>query len=787
MKKRVVLLLLSLIVFSCLLVGEQSEHYFRFYLHHHSQLSKITRLISIDDVKDGYVYAYANDKQLQKFKILGYSLEMLQKPGTLYKPDMTDDIETNRIWTEYPTYDAFVTIMYQFAIDYPSLCTVENIGTTVQGREILMAKISDNVQSNEAEPEFLYVATMHGDETAGYICLLNLIEHLLENYGTVPRITNIVDNLVIWISPLQNPDGTYFGGNNSVAGAQRFNANFVDLNRNFPCPLEGPHPDGNDWQPETIAMMDFAEGHHITMGANYHGGTEVVNYPWDFQSELHPDDDWYVYTSQVYANAAQANSPAGYMNGYNNGITNGFAWYETHGGRQDYMNYFHYAREVTMEISDTKLLPEIFLEDHWNYNRESMLLYLEEALYGIHGFVTNDAGNPVEAKIEVLNHDFDNSHVYSDSDLGDYYRLLYEGIYDLKASSYGYLPEVAENVSVTNGNLVDLDFTLQTAPLFTVSGNVEDGVDHNPVVNAMIEFIETPLDPVFTDNLGNYTIENVPEGSYQVYVSSDPYSNLLTQIDIAENNTIHDFSICLSDIEDFESASFLMHDWAFAGNADWMITNEVAFEGSFSARSGNIIDNQESSILLNLEVTAPGEVSFYLKVSSEVVFDYFRFYIDGVLQDRWSGEVDWQEAHYPVDEGIHEFKWTYEKDENTSNGNDCAWLDMIALPCTEEMSTPELPEPAKVSLLGNYPNPFNPETAISFTINSQEEIPTRLEIYNIKGQKVNTLIDANLSAGNYNIIWDGTDSNSKKVGSGMYFYRLISSDLDKTEKMLLLK
>lgn len=787
MKQKNILIIVCFLAVSIFLSAVQNEYYFRFRVIDQSEISKITRIISIDNFKDGYFYAYANDEQLQKFYDYGYFCEFITHPGRLYKPKMTSETENGRIWTAYPTYDAFITIMNQFALAFPDICSVESLGNTVNGREILMAKISDNVNIDETEPEFLYVGTMHGDETTGYICLLNLIELLLTDYGNDPRITNIVDNMEIWISPLQNPDGTYHGGNNTVFDARRYNANGVDLNRNFPCPLEGPHPDGNAWQPETIIMMDFADEHHIAMGANFHGGTEVINYPWDFWSTLHADDDWYIYTSQIYANTAQANSPAGYMSGYNNGITNGFAWYETHGGRQDYMNYFQHAREVTMEISDTKILPEALLEDYWNYNKESMLLYIEEGLYGIHGTVKNISGLPLEAKIEVLNHDIDNSHIYSHPDLGDFHRYLAENIYDLQASAYGYLPQTVETVPVINSNHYEIDFILQEAPDYTISGQITNGNTNSPIFNAMIEFLDTPLDPVFTDVNGNYTIDNVYEGVYQVYISADEYSNLMLEVTVDENNAIHDFELFWSEVEDFETGNFDNFPWAFNGNAIWTIDSEIMYEGDYSAKSGEIGNNQQTILYINLNVTAHGEISFYSKVSSEDGYDFLEFYIDNNLIEKWSGEIDWHETHYSVVPGNHEFKWIYVKDHNVSSGEDCAWIDLVAFPCTIQMHATNLPQPEFVNLVGNHPNPFNPCTTISFEINSLNDVDTKLEIYNIKGQKVITLLDSKLPSGNYQIVWNGTDSNLKPVASGIYFYDLRNNKNKNTKKMVLLK
>jgi len=87
--------------------------------------------------------------------------------------------------------------------------------------------------------------------------------------------------------------------------------------------------------------------------------------------------------------------------------------------------------------------------------------------------------------------------------------------------------------------------------------------------------------------------------------------------------------------------------------------------------------------------------------------------------------------------------------------------------------------------LHNYPNPFNPQTTIRYVLPSVEKVS--LCIYNIKGQKVKTLIQETLPAGKHSVIWDGRDSNGKRVASGVYFYKLeMNTGKPLIKKMLLL-
>ena len=442
---------------------ENIEVYFKFEVNSPDQIRELTNIISIDNVDGSTVYAYANETEFNNFLKLNIGYEILPAPGKLIVPEMSSSPREISDWDVYPTYDAYVQMMNDFAANYPSICMLVNAGVTVQGRSILFLKISDNVNVREAEPQFMYTSTMHGDETTGFVLMLRLIDSLLTSYGTDTRITNLIDNTEIWINPDANPDGTYHGGNNTVYGAIRYNANGYDLNRNFPDPEYGVNPNE---QPETSVFRSIAEQNNFVLCANFHGGTEVVNYPWDTWTNgypdyiSHPDEAWYVFISHLFADTAQQYSPSNYMNGFDDGITNGGDWYIVHGGRQDYMNYFMNSREVTIEISDTKLLPATQLPAHWNYLRRSFLDYIENILYGVRGIVTDTSGTPLKAKVVVLSHDEMNSEIFTDSINGNYHRMIAPGNYTFEFSSEGYITQTVNNVLVSNFNETILDVQL---------------------------------------------------------------------------------------------------------------------------------------------------------------------------------------------------------------------------------------------------------------------------------------------------------------------------------------
>jgi len=448
--------------------GDRGEIYFEFN-HTSFDLNKISGLVSLDQVNEEMARAYANKKEFNAFMKIVDDFQLLQKPGELLKnPKMLDHVNVKEIteWDFYPTYDAYIDMMFQFATDHPDICEVFSIGQTVEGRELMMAKISDNVGTRESEPQFLYTGTMHGDETAGYVLFLRLIDYLLTNYGNNPEITDMVNNMEIWINPAANPDGTYAGGNNTVNGATRYNANNVDLNRNYPDPEDGPHPDGNAWQPETLAFMQMAEENNFVMSANTHGGAEVLNYPWDTWPTLAADNEWWIYVCREYVDTVHLYSPSNYLTDLNNGITNGYQWYTTSGCRQDYMNYFQQCREVTAEISGTKLLSPSQLPNHWDWNYRSFINFIQQASYGISGIVTDmETGDPLEAMVFIEGHDIDSSMVFADPANGFYQRLLDEGTYDLTFSAPGRYPVTIEGITVTKYNTVTVNAELDAGSL----------------------------------------------------------------------------------------------------------------------------------------------------------------------------------------------------------------------------------------------------------------------------------------------------------------------------------
>jgi hypothetical protein len=455
-------------------------------------------------------------------------------------------------------------------------------------------------------------------------------------------------------------------------------------------------------------MMNLANAQSFVIAANFHGGAEVVNYPWDAIQDRHADDLWYQSICHQYADSCQAHSPAGYMNDLNDGTTHGWDWYEVLGGRQDYMNYWHGAKEITIELSNTKLLSGSQLPNHWNYNRISLFQFLRQAQLGINGVVTDSiTGDPVNAIVTVLSYDTDSSDVRTDPDIGDYYRMLPAGTYNLRFSAPGYLPDSAWGVVVPNGGAVTVNKLLKQIPGTPLLGYL--GQSAKPILPG-----DTFVLRIAARNSGGSSAMAAACSLYtadaQIITASASFPTI--SANGATNRTTTDQVIVLpssfaqSDLtvtgfltaagadpveesftipvgrafDGFESGSFTNNSWQMSGNSSWIIDGGYVYDGMYSARSGSVGNNQTSTMSLTLNSLIAGNVTFTLRTSSQPTNDRLRFFIDGVEKGVWSGNTGWKDVSFPVTAGNHTFIWTYAKNGSTALALDRVWVDKIVFP-----------------------------------------------------------------------------------------------------------
>ena len=454
------------------LMRDRGEYYFTLNVQKTDDIQAISRICSVDGTDGKTVIAYANQKEYDRLLKAGYKPNLQTPPSMRANVTMWNGQGTYN-WDSYLTYDQYVSMMESFPSKAISgrTCTMFSLGTlsTSNHRQLLGVRINNG--SPEGKPKFLYTSTMHGDEITGMILMLRLINELCTS--TDSEIVNLVNNLDIYIMPLTNPDGTYKGGNNTVNSAQRYNGNNIDLNRNYKDYYQGVHPDGNDYEDETIWTMAMGDENLFTMSANYHGGAEVMNYPWDATYDDHADMNWYEYVCTKYVQVARQTYSSYMSDTYSDGVTNGADWYVITGSRQDYMNAYAQCREVTVECSSTKTPAASQLQSYWSYNHSAMLAFMEQCLYGVHGVVYDaETGETIEGvKVTVANHDTETSFVTTHS-VGDFHRPIKGGTYTFTFSKQGYYPQSVQ-VTVTDDNTTNLNIYLEPnlnlEPDFTAS------------------------------------------------------------------------------------------------------------------------------------------------------------------------------------------------------------------------------------------------------------------------------------------------------------------------------
>jgi hypothetical protein len=211
--------------------------------------------------------------------------------------------------------------------------------------------------------------------------------------------------------------------------------------------------------------------------------------------------------------------------------------------------------------------------------------------------------------------------------------------------------------------------------------------------------------------------------------------------------------------EDFETGNFSKLEWKFDYDLPWVITDDESYTGNYCAESGHIDDDEITSLIIEVETTTEGEISFQYKTSTEIRSDYLVFYIDDVMMERWSGENDWQKVVYEVEAGKHIFEWRYDKNQRKAEGADRCWIDDIIFPGnTIVLSVDSYTESKEFNV---YPNPANSYIVVEGN-NIQE-----VEIYNMMGTRV-------LYSNMENASSSAIDINN--LSSGIYLVRTIDSD-----------
>ncbi|HCT75273.1 MAG TPA: hypothetical protein DGG94_11925 [Micromonosporaceae bacterium] len=260
---------------------------------------------AVDYIEHGKIYVSATRTEAQAIQKLGFGLELLPPPATTGEIGIQDFPPAD---SAYHNYAEMVTAINNAANAYPNLVRVSTIGQSYEGRNIYAIKISDNVATDENEPELLFNSHLHAREHLTVEMALYLLNTFTGQYATDSRVRNAVDTREIWILPDLNPDG---GEYDIATGSYRSwrknrqpnsgsSAIGTDLNRNFSyqwgcCGGSSGSPSSDTYRgpsafsaPETARVRDFVLSRRIggvqqiKANIDFHTYSELVLWPYGY-------------------------------------------------------------------------------------------------------------------------------------------------------------------------------------------------------------------------------------------------------------------------------------------------------------------------------------------------------------------------------------------------------------------------------------------------------------------------------------------------------------------------
>jgi len=404
--------------------------------------------VIINQVHPDHIVAEISKDMYQMVRSRGFNIEVIQENITeIYRQNSM--MKSSR--SQYLTYQTYVDSMITMATNYPAICHLDTLGYSHQNRLLLIMKISDNVETDEIEPEVHFEANIHGDEKIGWAVSFWMIRYLLENYPTDTLVQRLVDTREIWIAPLVNPDG--------FANNSRYNGRSVDLNRNWGWMWGNEYSCGTDFMSENEArrFVEHFWRHSFVTYVSFHAGTLYISEPWSYTTYTQPPEQNLLHhLSQGYA----------YFTGYPYG-QGSIGMYEINGCTKDYDYGCGGEMGWSIEVCYYKTPSPDSIDPIFDRDRPAMLRLMHRAGQGIHGYVY-DSLSIEPTKLRSLIY-VNPAHwpSYSRSANGDFHRFYLPGTYSVTALSPGYEPKTIDSVVVpsnTPDSSVYIEFGLIPNP-----------------------------------------------------------------------------------------------------------------------------------------------------------------------------------------------------------------------------------------------------------------------------------------------------------------------------------
>ena len=403
----------------------------------------------------------------------------------------------------------------------------------------------------------------------------------------------------------------------------------------------------------------------------------------------------------------------------------------------------------------------VFVGNSFNIN----YWYVDDILLGgsaattgiISGIVTLDGGTGTVTDVTVTC----DGVITSPAANGAFSFILDPGTYSVTASLDGYDDATLNNLVVTAGQTTSADLTLTW-----LGGNT------NPPQNLTASVVE-------------YNSVNLAWDAPAAEPSASAFSASIqkTAKDAAENTR------ALTGYKLYRDGSMIQE----ITNPGTLSYQDAALDaGDYSYYVIAVYDDGESdpSNTESVTITLPAPVNFNAvsqgPASSSVLCSWsapaatrnitgYKIYRDGV-------EIGTASGLSYEDTNVASGQYTYHATTIFSGGFESVASNSVTVQHTD---APSPLVPSETALNGNYPNPFNPTTRIQFSLAQAANV--RIDIFNIKGEVVKTLVNGNLDAAYHSITWNGEDNSGCTVGSGIYFYKMRAGKFTSTRKMILMK
>jgi len=745
--------------------------------HYHGNISEgITLVINYAELErlksTGLRYDITvSDMGRQFTDIKSPSLFELQKSFETLAKDNVSGFSFGSMGGFY-TFNEVVQKLDSMRLVYPNLISSKQIlGLSVENREIWAVKISDNPGANESatEPAVYFDALHHAREPQAMASTMYFMYYLLENYGTNPEVTYLLNNREIFFVPVVNPDGYVYNQTTNPNGGGSWRKNRknnggscfgVDLNRNYPYGWGVNSGSSNDpcsetyrgssagSEPETQAVINFTQQIRPKIAFSMHSVAGRYLNPYGYNDSAVRYEVYSEFSSDFAAS-----------NNYTYGTVFEMLDYYSSGTTRDYLH----------STGTYAWTPEVGGTGFWN-NQSQIIPVASENVYALK-YLSWVAGAFTDFRNYTV---LGNGYVQKNDTL-----LLEIGLRNRGLS------QTAKNVSIE----VTTDYPDVTA------------------LNTIINYDSIPSGQSKTNTLNPVKFRLTSDADYMdemKFFVSVKQEGVVTSLDTIRI-TVGKTEVLFSDNAENGRSRWITAGTGTAWDSTFIdpVSGNKNFADSRYGNSKNTTNNTFTlSDTINLINTNNPRIEFTAKWAEEETFDYSRIQVSTNFGSTWtslagrhtrtvSGQPSYTDIKHWRSEQINlnpyigrmiRIRFTHFTDGGVPG--DGFYFDNFRVVNYKDVPTSvsliSSSVPAEYKLSQNFPNPFNPNTVIQYQIPVKGLVS--LKVFDVLGNEVAELLNGNQEAGSYEAEFDGSG-----FASGIYFYRLETSEFVQTKRMALVK